>query len=631
MKKLITRITAVLAVSLVLVACGGGGSSIGLTTESNGRKYHGFALASSFTNAPNFYQYHSDFLQPWGEGNSSNTVRFANEKQDELLETMRFSNPASSEGRKAFKAAFLEYVQLWNEELPMLPLYANIYHDLYNSANLQNFNTDSLWQWRESIVEATSPNDTVTIGVSADWNASFISGWSNNAYDEDVRTLVFGSGLLVGDEKGQMTKNYMTEDFTISEDQKTWTFKIKDDIKWNDGEPFTADDIIHTYLFYTHPGFANEGGGTNRGSYNQTWQGWDEFEAAMTPEGHDPTAKDAEGKPVGDKWDDSKLEAALADFKGFRKIDDYTVEFNFVNAEYNTWAEFEGQDILPEHYYSPDGFDHARVKAELLDKPLVGSGPYSFIEYVPNQFVKFEVNENYPGNINGIKPAIKNLTYKRTTDETDVEEILAGTVDMMAGLIQGKKIDPIKDAKEEGKDFDFNAYERHGYGLMGFHTDFGPTQFKEVRQAIAYGMDRKEFINVFTGGYAETLQGPYSLPFIQSDADYDEESAWDIAESWIEANLIDYTKDPDKAIKVMEDAGWVRGDDGIFAKEVTVDGETKEMKAVIGIGAGSQDWADALNLSTGKMEKEIGIKVIVESIDFNILLNHYYGEKEATQ
>ena len=71
----------------------------------------------------------------------------------------------------------------------------------------------------------------------------------------------------------------------------------------------------------------------------------------------------------------------------------------------------------------------------------------------------------------------------------------------------------------------------------------------------------------------------------------------------------------------MEDAGWVRGKDGIFAKEV----DGKEMKAVVGIAGGSQDWADALNLSTGAMEKEIGIKVIVESIDFAILLDHFYG------
>lgn len=630
MKKLITRITAVVAVSLVLVACGGGGSSVGLTTEPNGRKYHAFALASSFNNAPAFDQYHSRYLQEWGTGSSSNTVRYATDEQDELLDTMRTANPET--GKKLFKDTFLEYVQLWNEELPEVPLYANQYHDLYNSANLVNFKTGPLWNWRDSIVEATSPNETVTIGVSSDWNGDFIVGWTNSSYDEDVRTLVFGNGLISGDADGNPQKNYMTEDYTISEDQKTWTFKLKQDIKWSDGEAFTADDVIHTYLFYTSPGYAAAGGATNRASYNQTYVGWDDFEAAMTPEGHDPEALDDEGKPVGGKWDMANLDAALANFTGFKKVDDYTVEFNFVDAEYTTWASFESRDILPEHYYSPDGIDAETVRATKMDKPL-GSGPYVMDEYLAGQYVKFSINPHYPGNINGVKPTIERITYKRTANETDVDELLQENdgIDLLAGQIQGTKIDPVKAAKEAGKPYDFSVYKRHGYGLLGFHTDFGPTQFKEVRKAFAYGMDREEFIQTFTGGYAETLQGPYSLAFIKTEAEYKHDTPWDISEKWIEENLINYNKNPEQAIKVMEDAGWERGSDGIFAKEVEVDGETKEMKAVIGIAAGSQDWADALNLSTGSMEKEIGIKVIVEPIDFAILLDHYYGTPDATK
>ncbi|NLC33904.1 MAG: ABC transporter substrate-binding protein [Erysipelothrix sp.] len=619
MKKLITRITAVTAVALVLVACGGGGgSSIGLTTEPNGRKYHAFALATSFNNAPAFNQYHSRNLNEWGVNPSSNTARYANDYQDGVLETMRLSNPETE--KTQFKDAFLEYVKSWNENLPELPLYANQYHDLYNSANLVNFNTGSLWQWRESIVEATSPNDTVVIGVSSAFNGDFIVGWTNSAYDEDVRTLVFGSGLLVGDENGTMSPNYMTESFEISEDQKTWTFKLKEDVVFSDGTPLTADDVMHTYLFYTHPGIEKAGAAVTRSDLNLTYVGWDDFEAAMTPEGHDPEALGEDGKPVGAAWDDTKLDAALANFEGFKKIDDYTVQFNFVDAEFTTWASFEGQDILPEHYYSPNGFDHANVRAALMAKPL-GSGPYVFNEYEPGQYVKFSVNPHYPGNVHGVKPAIQNITYKVTANETDVDELRSGTIDLLAGQINGTKIDPVKADIEDGKDLGYNVYKRHGYGYLGFHSDFGPVQFKEVRQAFAYGIDREEFIETFTGGYAETLQGPYSLAFVKEPADYIHDTPWDISTAWIEENLINYKKDPAAAVKLMEDAGWVRGKDGIFAKEV----DGKEMKAVVGIAGGSQDWADALNLSTGAMEKEIGIKVIVESIDFAILLDHFYG------
>ncbi len=607
MKKHITRIAALVAVALVLVACGGGGSSAGLETDENGRKYHAFALATSFNNAPDFYQYHSRNIQPWGDGTSANTVRFASDRQDELLETMRHASAV--DGQKEFKDAFLEYVQLWNEELPELPLYANEYHDLYNGKNLQDFNTGPLWQWRESIVEATSPNENVTIGVSSDWNGDFIVGWTNSAYDEDVRTLVFGSGLLVGDENGAMTPNYMTEKVDVSEDQKTWTFKLKEDIKWSDGEPFTADDVIFTYLLYNSPSMVKAGGSLDRTKTAETYVGWEEFDKAV--------AVDPEAEEI--VWDDAKLEAALADFEGFKKIDDYTVQFNLLAAEFNTWAGFETQDILPKHYYSNEGkVDAEHVRNTLMAKPL-GSGPYVMTEYVPGQHVKFEVNDLYPGNINGKKPAINNIIYKRTANETDVDELLAGGIDLLAGQIQGAKIDPVKAAEAEG--YAFNTYARHGYGHLSFHSDFGPTQFKEIRQAFAFGMDREEFIKEFTGGYAVTLQGPYSLPFVKPDAEYVETNPWEISESWIESNLTDYSKDSAKAIETLEAAGWAKGSDGIFAKEV----DGKEMKAVVGLAAGSQDWADALNLSTGKMEKEVGVKVIVEPLDFAVLLEHYYG------
>lgn len=609
MRKHITRIAALVAVSLVLVACGGGGSSVGLETEENGRKYHAFALATSFNNAPDFYQYHSRNIQPWGEGSSVNTVRFASDRQDELLETMRYAS--AIDGQADFKAAFLEYVKLWNEELPELPLYANEYHDLYNGNNLQNFKTGPLWQWRESIVEATTPNADVKIGVSSDWNGDFIVGWTNSAYDEDVRTLVFGSGLLVGDENGAMTENYMTEKVDVSEDQKTWTFKLKEDIKWSDGEPFTADDVIFTYLLYTSPTFNKAGGSLDRTKLPETYVGWEEFEAAVAV---DPAAEEI-------VWDDAKLEAALANFDGFKKLDDYTVQFNLVEAEFNTWGGFEAQDILPEHYYSNDGkVDAEHVRNTLMAKPL-GSGPYVMTEYVPGQSVKFEVNPLYPGNINGVKPQIPSIIYKRTANETDVDELLAGGVDLLAGQIQGTKIDPVKAAEAEG--FTYNTYARHGYGHLSFHTDFGPSQFKEIRQAFAFGIDREEFIKEFTGGYAVTLDGPYSLPFVKPEAEYDANNPWEISEKWISENLTDYKKDPEKAIETLEAAGWTKGSDGIYEKEV----DGKVMKAVVGLAAGSQDWADALNLSTGKMEKEIGIKVIVEPIEFAVLIDHYYGNK----
>lgn len=619
MKKYITKLVTLVAIALVLVACGGGGKA-GLTTEANGRKYHAFALATSFTNSPGFDSYHSRELNEWGVNLSNNTVRFATDELDDIIDTMKYANPVDD--LELFKKSYLRFVEVWNEEVPILPLYANDYHDLYNGNNLQNFTTGPLWTWRESIIDATSPNETVTIGVSSDWNGSFIPGWSNSAYDRDVQWLVFGGGLVVGDEGGKMTLNYMTEDLDISDDQKTWTFSLKKDIVWSDGEPFTADDVIHTYLLYAHPGMVEAGAGVNRAMLPVTYPGWDDFEAQILADDYDPEAVDEEGNKLPPVWDDAKIPAALESFDGFKKIDDYTVQFNFNVVEFNTWSSIEAQPILPRHYYSPDGLNPVDVYNKLLSKPL-GSGPYVLTDYVEGQHVKFERNDHYPGNIHGNKPGIEYITYKRTADETDVDELLAGSIDLLAGQIQGNKIEPVYAEADNG--YAWSNYKRHGYGHLSFHTDFGPMAHKEVRQAFAYSMDREEFIEEFTGGYAVTVQGPYSLAFVMDEADYDPLTPWHISQKWVDDTLINYQRDYDKANELLTAGGWVRGKDGLYAKEV----DGKEVKTVIGIAAGSQDWADALNLSTRDMEKEVGIKVIVEPIDFNILLHHYYGQKEA--
>lgn len=623
MKKTFKRLSALVAVALVLVACGGGGgptSDVGLKTQDNGRKYHAFALASTFNEIPSFYAYHSRSLNPWGVGEmSNNTARYASAEQDELLTFLRFSHPVND--ALEYKENFLKFIKLWNEELPQLPMYANDIHDLYNSDNLADFETNPIWQWRYAIVGATSPSGTVTVSNTAGWNGEFMEGWGNSAYDNDIRTLVFGDGLIAIDQNGAPNPGDMVESYEANEDQTQWTFKLKEGVKFSNGDELTADDVIWTYLFYAHPALFEVSGGWNFDSLAEQYVGFEEFSAAMTADDYDPEATDEEGNPVHLQWDMSKVDAALANFEGFKKIDDYTVEFNYNAAEFSTWLGFKTVRILPKDVYFPGGdMDHEFVKTNLMSAP-VGSGPFVFDEYVEGQFVKLSKNDLYVGNVYGEKASIDELIILQTAEETYIDQLLAGEVDLVTSEIDGARIDPVKDAEDQG--FAWSNYDRHGYGHLTFHSDYDVTQFPEVKQAFAFGIDRQEFIDDFTGGYGVTVQGPYSLAFVVEDSEYDPTVAWHVKKSWIDENLTNYALDPEKAVQVMEDAGWVRGNNGKGLFEKEVDGEM--MQAVIGIAAGTQGWADSLNLSTRNMEKDIGIKVIVEPIDFNVLLEHYYG------
>ncbi len=67
---------------------------------------------------------------------------------------------------------------------------------------------------------------------------------------KNIRTLIFGGGLLTADEGGKFLLNYMTESRDKSEDGLVHTFKLKSDIVFSDGTPLTADDIVFTYEFF---------------------------------------------------------------------------------------------------------------------------------------------------------------------------------------------------------------------------------------------------------------------------------------------------------------------------------------------------------------------------------------------
>jgi len=99
--------------------------------------------------------------------------------------------------------------------------------------------------------------------------------------------------------------------------------------------------------------------------------------------------------------------------------------------------------------------------------------------------------------------------------------------------------------------FVYTHYSRAGYGKLGFRADFGPVQFTEVRQAIAYCMDRATFAKDFTGGYGGVVDGPYYS------------GSWMYKAATAQGMLLDaYDTSVDSAIAVLEEGGWVYDAEG---------------------------------------------------------------------
>src|SRR5215213_5384510 len=136
------------------------------------------------------------------------------------------------------------------------------------------------------------------------------------------------------------------EDGTLAADGKSVTWKLKKNVKWHDGQPFTADDVVFNWEYAKDPGTA----ATTSGSYSGI-----------------------------------KVE----------KVDDFTVRVLFSKPT-PFWADaFVGVRgmIIPKHLFA----DYIGAKSRDAPANLkpVGTGPYKFVDFKPGDMVRGEINTNY--------------------------------------------------------------------------------------------------------------------------------------------------------------------------------------------------------------------------------------------
>lgn len=438
--------------------------------------------------------------------------------------------------------------------------------------------------------DGTPVDGGVVTSAVPSFGGDFIYGWGTSSYDAYVRRFVYGHyGLMGVNQEGEMVKNFMVDSYERSEDGLEWTFNLAD-VQYSDGSYLSAEDVLFTYKFYLDDSYVKAGGS-----------------------GATARIINIEGaQEYADSCNAGACDASL--LTGIEVIDEKTIKFTLTESYYATWyTTFAYTPILSEAYFTqwdgavdPDGSINIEVvKANAMQKPF-GLGPYKMEEYVEGQYVKLSRNEYFKEDQVGQTPHIETIIMMITADEVELDQLLAGDIDILSGEIDAEKINPVKEA--DG--FEANGYPRHGYGILDWHCDFGVTQYSEVRQALAYALDRDTFAEIFMGEYGTVVDGPYSTVY------------WMIDDEWVEENLTHYTYDPEKVAEILEGAGWAKGSDGIYAK----DGE----KMILNVAAGTQTWVDDLNLITAKSVEECGIQFNFVLLDFSVLMTHLQGNYSGT-
>lgn len=452
----------------------------------------------------------------------------------------------------------------------------------------------------------SAPEGTLVVGTPK-LNGDFVAGFGNSSYDLAVRRLI-GEGLetYAITPAGEFVLNEtIVKDLATSVDDegnKTYTFELQKGLKWSDGTAVTAKDYLFGILFGASPEWAEAGASSAAGENLVGYQAY----------------KDGETKTL----------------EGIELIDELTFSLTIAaeNLPYFYEVAWVAYGASPMHVWGPDltlSEDGKTLEGDLTAAaefvatterflPTVGAGMYKFDTY-ENDTVSLSFNEFYPGDYRGEMPKVANVVVRYINQTLDVDLVISGDVDIVAGVVEGAKIEKAKASDQA----DVVSYKRNGYGLIAFTNDFGPTADKNVRKALAYLIDRNEFVQNILGGYGTLVQADYGLAqwmYIAKKAE-------------IEEQLENFVLNVDKANELLDQTEWVFEADGTTPFDVAKAEKGYYRHNAEGVqliinhfGTIDNTITDLIGAKWPEAMDKAGVGFYLEYGDFDALLeNYYYG------
>lgn len=280
-----------------------------------------------------------------------------------------------------------------------------------------------------------------------------------------------------------------------------------------------------------------------------------------------------------------------------KATDAKTVVFKLKNVYAPFLTEHPQYPIFSKNYYGKVAVKD-QEKHEIAMKPM-GAGPYTLKEYKQGQYVLLEAFEKYHkagGEKDG--PFIKNVRMKIIPDDnTRIAALEAGETQACLNC-PPQHVDRLKQTQTDK----LIAYDwpRNGFGHIRFNNEKWPTSEKVVRQALTLAINRPAIIQGVLNGKAIVPPGPIPNP----------------VSPWYNQNLKPAGYDPKAAEKLLDEAGYVKGADGVRSK----DGKRLTLSFN---GTKGSPIIDGISLQAQKDWKAIGVETKIELVDFNTLLaNH---------
>jgi peptide/nickel transport system substrate-binding protein len=380
----------------------------------------------------------------------------------------------------------------------------------------------------------------------------------------------------------------------VSADGLTWTFHIREGMKWSDGTPATSEDARYTYQLALD---ANELSNASEDGY---------YLAA------------------------GYLEPYLLN-AGLIAVSAPDPQTLIVETEFaNTLLLQAYMPILPKHIWSAytiDDIAHYSETPFLNEPPVVGTGPYQAVEWKAGEFIRFARNPNYWGP-QGAADEVILLTFDNA--DTMVQALKTGELDYVRG-VQPAQFDALKTEPNitvvSGIS---NGYSEIAFNTKGNTDGYGGSTSAltdpKFRDALAWAIDQQKLVDITLGGYGtpgDSIVPPFHTRWYAPPAN---PRTFDIAEANRRLDVAGYARNADG--KRLDAEGKV-----ITLRVTWPDSEAehatdaqfiKEWWEQLGIGV------DAYVTEEGKLLEDLYPPVAGGPANFDIELWGWVGDPDPT-
>ena len=247
----------------------------------------------------------------------------------------------------------------------------------------------------------------------------------------------------------------LAESWTVSEDGLLWTFRLRQDVDWHTGKPFTSADVVHT------------------------------LSLVMAP---DSTAV--------------SVKASLEEITAFRARGKYEVELELSKPNSLFLQHLEGMPILPKHLYVQGSLnDHPNNRAP------VGTGPFKFKSWTTGKEIVLERNDGYWGE----KAHLDQIRYVIVKDKNVAFQMLRrGDIDLMPRINADQYVDYDRDEAMKERYFRV-TYPVPDFSFLMYNTANPLFASREVRTAMTHLLDRDRIRCAVHKCLARVVSGPWPL------------------------------------------------------------------------------------------------------------------------